>query len=163
MSEEVRNEVVPCSIERILPLRDGAAVVLKASDMSFLILVGPFEAQAMFREMHHRPTDRPMTHDALVSIMLGFDIQVQKVVISALLKGIFCATVFLRQPRENALHDEVRIDMRASDSLVLALKAKAPIFVAKSVLAQVPDASESLREVDALPPDEEESDPPTFE
>lgn len=158
MSEEASQSVVPCTIDRVLPMRDGAAVVLKAGEMSFLILVGPFEAQAMLRELQNRPTDRPMTHDALMSVLRGFDIRVVKVVVSALLKGIFCATVFFRQDHEGGLGEEVRLDLRASDSLVLAMKSAAPLFVASSVLAQVPDASQSLREMDALPDDDEDGE-----
>ncbi|HMS16986.1 MAG TPA: bifunctional nuclease family protein [Planctomycetota bacterium] len=159
MSEDAPNAAIPCTITRLFPMQDGGAVVLHAAEKHFVILVGLNEAQAMYREMHACPTERPMTHDALMSALEGFEITVHKVVISALLKGIFCGTVILRQKKEDGMCQEVRMDARASDSLVIALKAKAPIFVAAAVLKEAPDASDSLREIDSLPP-EAEGEPP---
>ena len=79
--------------------------------------------------------------------MTGFDIVVDRVVVSSIVRGVFCATLVLR--REGPDSEEVRLDIRASDSLVIALKQGVPLWVARRVWDAVEDVTEALERIDA--------------
>lgn len=144
-------ELLEVKIDRVLGVREGSAqaVVLEREGKKFFIFVGPFEGAAVRRELEGESSERPMTHDLLDFVLRGFDVVVAKVVISALLNDVFCATITLTRGT-GAATEEVRLDARASDSLVVALKAKAPLFVTRRVFDAVEDASEHLAKLDAL-------------
>jgi len=135
---------------RILSLRDSAAVVLSAEDKRFLIFVGPYEAEAIRREIREIRVERPLTHDVITYLMTGFDIEVAKVVISAIVGNIFCATLVCRQSRDDETEatNEVRLDIRASDAMILALKTKNQIWLARRVYDAVEDLTEILDDID---------------
>jgi bifunctional DNase/RNase len=141
-------ELIEVTIERVIGFRESAAaaVVLSHPEKKFLIFVGPAEGAAVQRELAHQKADRPATHDLLDYILKGFDIDVKKVVVSSIVNNVFCATVILNQKGQEATPShEVRLDARASDSIVIALKAKVPLWVTRRVLDAVEDATEHLK------------------
>lgn len=140
-------ELLPATVERVLPFRDSAAVVLRAEEKPFMIFVGRYEAQAIMRELEGERTERPLTHDVITYVLTGFDIKVSRIVVSSIVNSVFCATLILT--RDGADPEEVRLDIRASDSLVLALKTGVPIWVARRVHDQVEDVTEALERIDA--------------
>jgi bifunctional DNase/RNase len=144
-------ELVEVAIERVIGFRESAAaaVVLSHPEKKFLIFVGPSEGAAVQRELLTQKADRPATHDLLDYILKGFDIEVRKIVVSSIVNNVFCATVILRQKgTDTGPSHEVRLDARASDSIVIALKAKVPLWVTRRVLDAVEDASEHLALLD---------------
>lgn len=149
-------------IKRIIgPTPSGAAVLLGNEKKTFVVFVGFYEAAALIREINHEVPARPLTHELIQNVFLGFDLQVKHVVISTILEHTFCATLILEQrvkgenggggqsegwaPRRN----EVRIDARPSDCFVLALKNKVDIFVTKEVFDQVQDVSKMTEDVES--------------
>jgi bifunctional DNase/RNase len=97
------------------------------------IWVGVFEARAIAMEMDHVAPPRPMTHDLLKTIIEGVKAQVTQVAITDLRDNTFYAYIVL-----NAGAAHLQIDARPSDAIALALRVKAPIYVAKEVLDRAP-------------------------
>lgn len=132
------------------PIDGGAAVFLASPKKAFVVFVGLFEATAIVKELQKQATIRPLTHDLLCNIMLGFDIEVKRVVISKIVDNTFCATLVLEQEmvdekgQPTGKRNEVHIDSRASDSIVIALKAGKEIWVTPEVYDKVEDVSEQL-------------------
>ncbi|MDP7032952.1 MAG: bifunctional nuclease family protein [Planctomycetota bacterium] len=128
----------------------GAALFLGNETKTFVIFVGLFEASAIVKEMHEQKSARPMTHDLMGSVLLGFDIEVKRVIISDIIDNTFCATLILEQGVDGedsewiGKRNEVRIDSRASDSIIIALKSKCPIQVSQEVFDQVDDISTKI-------------------
>jgi bifunctional DNase/RNase len=147
MASDPGVDLVPARIDRILPFRDMSAVVLEAAGKKFMIMVGQYEAFALMREIRGEKPDRPLTHDVIGYLLTGFDIEVRRVVISSLVNDVFCATLVLAQAGEPA-RPEVRLDIRASDSLVIAKKTGTPISVTRRVLDQVEDVTQALLRID---------------
>ncbi len=106
-------------------------VVLKdeASGRTLPIWVGLFEANAITMGMEHTWTPRPMTHDLIKNIIEAMNAQVRRIVVNDLRSNTFYALIYL--DIEGRI---VEIDSRPSDAIALAIRAKAPIFVAESVL-----------------------------
>src|SRR4029450_7850637 len=85
-------------IKRIIgPTPSGAAVLLGNEKKTFVVFVGFFEAAALIREINHEIPARPLTHELIQTIFLGFDVHVKHVVISSILENTFCATLILEQ------------------------------------------------------------------
>jgi hypothetical protein len=93
------------------------------------IWIGHFEAQAIAVGLREEPLERPFTHDLLHTVIGELGHAVDRVVVSDLKDGTYYATVVLANGGERR-----DIDARPSDAIALALRAKAPIFVADSVL-----------------------------
>lgn len=166
MPGESELDLLPAAVERVLPLRDSAAVVLQAGEKKFMIFVGSHEAMALQRELMGHRTERPLTHDVISYLMTGFDIQVAKVVISSIVNNVFCATLVLDRDRDDGsgAKDEVRLDIRASDAMVIARKTGVDIWVTRRVLDAVEDATGPLEQIykqfgTGLEDDPDEDDP----
>ncbi|HLU47456.1 MAG TPA: bifunctional nuclease domain-containing protein, partial [Planctomycetota bacterium] len=77
------------------------------------------------------------------------------IVISSIIENTFCATLVLEQQVRGETgewvgrRNEVRIDARPSDCLVLALKNNVDILVSDEVFSQVQDVSKMTAEVES--------------
>jgi len=107
------------------------------------IWIGHPEATAILLALEGVETPRPMTHDLMLSLLGTLETLVERVEITRVDEGTFYAAIILRGEELTRV-----VDARPSDSIALAIRAGAPIFVADSVLesAGVPD--ESVSEVD---------------
>jgi bifunctional DNase/RNase len=97
------------------------------------IWIGPGEAQAIRRILSEEPFPRPLTHDLIHIVIEGLKARVSKVVIADLRENTFYASIFVE--RET---DVLSVDARPSDSIALALRSKAPIFVNETLLQPPP-------------------------
>lgn len=113
------------------PLTNMPIVILKdvEGNRALPIWIGPNEANAIALEMEQVTTPRPMTHDLIRNILEGLKAKVSRVVVNDLRDNTFFAVILL------SVNDaEVAIDSRPSDAIALALRVKAPIFVADKVI-----------------------------
>jgi bifunctional DNase/RNase len=113
------------------PVTNMPIVVLKDVQGNAIlpIWVGVYEANAIALEIEKVQTPRPMTHDLLKNIFLGFDARVDKIVVSDLKDDTFYALIWFERDGQM-----VSIDSRPSDALALALRMDCPIFVDEQVL-----------------------------
>jgi len=93
------------------------------------IWIGVFEAEAISRGLEDVVTLRPMTHDLMKQILDTFQVSLTRVVINDLKENTFYANLYL-----NVDGEELVVDSRPSDAIALAVRVKAPIFVAESVV-----------------------------
>ncbi len=99
------------------------------------IWIGVFEAEAISRGLEDVVTLRPMTHDLLKQIIDTLHAPLTRVVINDLKENTFYARLHF-----NVDGKEVIVDSRPSDAIALAVRVKAPIFIAQSVV----EATKSL-------------------
>jgi bifunctional DNase/RNase len=111
------------------------------SDKAVPIWIGLLEATAIASELENIKFSRPMTHDLLKIIMENMQIQVTKVEVCDLRDNTYFALIYLN--REGR---EVTIDARPSDAIALALRVKAPIFVAEVVIQKARRVDLSAKE-----------------
>ena len=97
------------------------------------IWIGPGEAQAIRRILSEEPFPRPLTHDLLHIIVEGLKAKIERVVIADLRENTFFASVIVQRG-----DDLLSVDARPSDSIAIALRAKAPIFVNDKLLQTPP-------------------------
>ncbi len=113
------------------------------------IWIGVFEAEAISRGLEDAVTLRPMTHDLMKQILDTFQVSLTRVVINDLRENTFYANLYL-----NVEGRDLVVDSRPSDAIALAVRLKAPIFVAESVVEATKQmglfASNLLEEQDEL-------------
>ena len=120
---------------RIDERRGEQVIVLKERTGNRLlpIIIGISEVTAIKMKISGIQPPRPLTHDLLRNTINQLGATLTRIVISKLEFNTFFAKLIL-QTRDG--HTE-EIDARPSDSIALALRADAPIFVADEVLNQV--------------------------
>ncbi len=96
------------------------------------IWIGPFEANAINAVIQGTQPPRPLTHDLLETIIRKTNGKVQRIVITHSKDGLYYATMVVE--KEGTM---VEIDARPSDSIVMALKFKAPIYVSKNLFREM--------------------------
>lgn len=122
----------------------GGGVFLGNDQKTFAIFIGPDEMNALVLAGQGIQPPRPLTHNLIESILIGFDIQLVQAIVSDLVEETFCATLVLERTEQDGTRHEVRIDCRPSDAMVLATLRGKPIFVESHVFEQVEDQGELL-------------------
>jgi uncharacterized protein len=112
--------------------RQDQVIVLKekVGERQIPIVIGFMEASSIKIKISGVDVPRPMTHDLLVNVMEVLGGRLERVVIDKLVNNTFHAKLEIKS-KEGGLK---MIDSRPSDSIALAVRFKAPIFVADEVL-----------------------------
>lgn len=110
------------------------------------IWIGSGEAQAIRRILSDETFPRPLTHDLISIVIEGFKAKVTRVVIADLRENTFYATIFVEREGE-----VLSIDARPSDSIALALRSKAPIYVNEDLLQPPPREDQAEAETSEEP------------
>jgi uncharacterized protein len=153
----MQNDVVAVNIKGVIPTPNGCAVFLGNDTKAFVIYVDHSVGNAIQMTASGIKKDRPLTHDLIASILLGLGAKLDHIVVNDAREGTFFARIILRM--ENELGKKiVEIDARPSDSMVLALQHKRPIYVAQAVFDSVEDMSDVLDRVQKQQSEEGESE-----
>ena len=94
------------------------------------IFVGQFEAWAISLALEGDAPDRPFTHDLIRLMLDRLEATIERVVIDDLWNETFYAKIGLVK----AGGETMEIDARPSDAIALALRVRAPIYMAETVL-----------------------------
>jgi hypothetical protein len=118
-------------------------VVLKEAEGERVlpIWIGNAEAQAIARELAGQRFQRPLTHDLVATLVDGLKAKVTRVVIGELRENTFFANLIVERAP-----DVLSVDARPSDSIAIALRCKAPIFVDDKLLEHQPQMVKSEEE-----------------
>jgi len=114
--------------------RHDQLIVLKEKNGERLlpIVIGLNEISAIKLKISGMSPPRPITHDLVCSIIKELGSSIEKIIIDKLQNNIFYAKLILKTEFGN---NRV-IDARPSDSIALAVRTHAPIFVEEGVLKQ---------------------------
>jgi len=110
------------------------------------IWIGDAEANAIALVLAGRRFERPLTHDLLQEVIDGLGARLSHVVITGMEGNTYYARLHLVRDQEL-----ISVDARPSDSIALALRCSAPIFLSRQ-LAQ--EQADSMLEAEA--PDEKQ-------
>ena len=142
----MKNDVIPVEIRGILPANSGCAIFVGNDEKVFVIQVEHNMGAVIGMFLRDTPKERPLTHDLIASIFKGFNISVERAVITDLKNATYFARLILQQ--QNELGRKIlEIDARPSDCLALVTAQKRPLFVSSSLFGQVEDMSKWLEEI----------------
>ena len=139
MSDELHtgNGLVEMEVSKIrIDERRGEQVVVlkeRGGNRFLPIIIGISEVTAIKMKISGIQPPRPLTHDLLKDTIAQLGATLQRIVITKLEFNTFFAKLIL-QTKEGELRE---VDSRPSDSIAVALRSEAPIFVAEEVLNQV--------------------------
>ena len=144
--QHMSSEVSTVEIRGILPANNGCAIFLGNDQKTFVIQVEHNMGVIIGMAIRETRKERPLTHDLMHNVFLGFGLTLERVVINELRGSTYLARILLKQ--ENELGKKlVEIDARPSDCIAMACLERAPIFVSNHLLNQVEDMSEMLRKI----------------
>ncbi|MBI3602804.1 MAG: bifunctional nuclease family protein [Candidatus Omnitrophica bacterium] len=111
--------------------RQDQVIVLKEKDgeRQIPIVIGFMEASSIKIKVTGMDVPRPMTHDLLVNIIETLGGRIERVLIDKLVHNTYFAKIEMKT-KEGELKI---VDARPSDSIAMAVRFKAPIFVAEEV------------------------------
>jgi bifunctional DNase/RNase len=114
--------------------RHDQLIVLKEKNGNRIlpIVIGLTEASAIKLKISGFNPPRPLTHDLLHNAIENLDASIERIIIDKLEENAFHAKIVLK----NANGEEKVIDARPSDSIALAVRAHAPIFVEDNIINQ---------------------------
>ena len=114
------------------PFTNMPILVLKDSDgkNAMPIWIGLIEASAIATELERIQLKRPMTHDLMHNMLGHVGAKIDRVEVHDLRENTFYAQIVL----SCADGKTVEVDSRPSDAIALALRAQAPIRVARKVI-----------------------------
>ena len=120
---------------RIDERRGEQVIVLKECNGNRVlpIIIGISEVTAIKMKISGIQPPRPLTHDLLRETIGQLGATLERIVITRLELNTFFAKLILKT-KEGEFRE---VDARPSDSIAVALRADAPIFVADDVLQQV--------------------------
>ncbi len=142
----MKSDVVPVDIRGILPANSGCAIFVGNDEKVFVIQVEHNMGAVIGMFLRDTPKERPLTHDLITSIFKGFNITVERAIITELKNSTYFARLILQQQNELG-RKLVEIDARPSDCLALVTAQKRPLFVSTSLFSQVEDMSKWLEEI----------------
>ena len=97
------------------------------------IPVGTKEANTISMAYDGNSFPRPFTHDLLLDIISNLNCKIRKVIISDIKKG----TIFSKIILSNYQNNELVIDCRPSDAIIIAIKSYASIFIEDHVIEKI--------------------------
>ncbi|OIO80772.1 MAG: hypothetical protein COZ98_01635 [Candidatus Omnitrophica bacterium CG_4_8_14_3_um_filter_43_15] len=124
---------------RIDEKSEGQMIVLKekTGTRQLPIIIGISEVAAIKRNISGIEPPRPMTHDLLANIVSGVGARLEKVVIDKIEANTFYAKLVLKVKSDSGRDKKTLIDARPSDSIALAIRLEAPIFVEENVFEEL--------------------------
>lgn len=129
-----------------MPTSNGCALFLGTEAKTFIIYVDQAIGNTISMIINEVTRERPMTHEFINHIFVGFGITLERVIINDVDDGTFFARVILRM--ENEVEKKlVEIDARPSDAMAIALHQKRPILVHRKVLSKVEDVTHLLERI----------------
>ena len=93
------------------------------------IWIGQPEATAILLALEDVELPRPLTHDLMKNVVETLGAYIERVEITRVQEGTFFAALILRAEERT-----LAIDARPSDSIALAVRTGAPVFVAEDVM-----------------------------
>jgi uncharacterized protein len=142
----MKNDVLPVEIRGILPANSGCAIFVGNTQKVFVIQVEHNMGAIIGMFLRGTAKERPLTHDLMNNFLKGFDISIERVIITELKNSTYYARLILKQANELG-SKIVELDARPSDCLALATAQKRPIFVTSPLFEQVEDMTSVLDKI----------------
>ena len=117
----------------LLPTQAGCAVFLGDGKKSIVFYIEPAIGASINDALSDRKPPRPLTHDLFNDALRAFGAVVQRVVIVRVENDVFFARLFIEAENEISEKLIVELDARPSDSIALAVRQQAPLYVLREV------------------------------
>jgi uncharacterized protein len=131
----MQAELVRIRFSKIMQTRAYTVIVVGTEQKLFAVYTEPRVGRMLQLYLGGGKSARPLTHDLISDLFLGYDLRVLQVVLNDIQDTIYFARLFLEQNANNLRHI-VELDVRPSDALTLALLLDVPVYCTRQVLDQ---------------------------
>jgi len=144
----------------LLPTPSGCAVFLGDSDQEkvFLIYIDPSIGASINMALQGETALRPLTHELFHNVLDAFGARMTQMLIVKADGDVFFARLFIEVENELTHKKIVELDARPSDSIALAIRDSAPIYVLREVWEELNDVSNLLEQMKQSQPESEVDD-----
>ena len=139
------KHVVKVQVRAVALIEGGCALFLGNDEKVFGLAIEPAVGAAIARFLLGTSTPRPFTHEFIATVLRGFDVKVERVIIHEFKREAYGARLILSAENPAGWKKLVELDARPSDGIALAAQRGAPIYVSREVWTQVEDVSATLR------------------
>jgi len=129
----MQGQLVQLSFDKIMQTRAYTVVILNSGEKRFAIYTDPTIGKTIQMHLTGVEKPRPLTHDLIDSILIGFKVRIKQVVINDIQDTIYFARIFLEK-EEDGIRHILEIDARPSDCITLALMKNVPVYCTAEVL-----------------------------
>ena len=98
------------------------------------VWIGLYEGGSIGMALAGQKFPRPLTHDLMLDAIKKLGAKLEKIVITGLKDSTFFAEVHIKRDGESIV-----LDARPSDSIALAVRENAPLYVSEDVFAACPE------------------------
>ena len=141
------TELVKVEIIALMPTQAGCAVFLGDGSKAILFYIDPAVGLSINTVMSGQKMPRPLTHDLYMLTLQAFGAKVSRVIINNVEGDVFYARLILSAENEIMERKIIELDARPSDSLAIAARAEAPIYVVTEVWKSLEDRSSLLEQM----------------
>ncbi len=122
------NEFVETDVIRV----EGSSVVIGRNCTAIIAETSPERLESIRLGLEGRIDIRPTTHENFLSVLDAFNITLERVVIYRFENDIFYSDSYFTRD------DKVlQLDMRPSDAIALAVRTKSPVYINRTLLAEM--------------------------
>lgn len=118
---------------------EGSLILLQGtesySDKVLPILCNQMQGRSIKRGLSNKTTTRPQTHELFIQILNEVGGAVNKITIDGEKNGIYFSRVHIQNYDENK-KDQIKLDARPSDSIAIAIRERAPIYVKEKLIKE---------------------------
>lgn len=142
MPEPVRVELIA-----LMPTQAGCAVFLGDGKKVIVFFIDPAVGLSINAAMSGQLPPRPLTHDLYMLTLKAFGASVSRIVINRVEGDVFFARLILTAENEIMERKIIELDARPSDSLAIAARSQAPIYVTQDVWEKLEDRGSLLEQM----------------
>jgi bifunctional DNase/RNase len=143
------HDVLPLAIRAVIPTNGGTALFLGDEEKVFLVFIDNAVGAAIAMHLSNVPPPRPQTHDLMSGVLTALGAKLERAIINAVEGETFYARMIFSMQNEVSERKVIEVDARPSDSIALALRMEAPLYVSRDVWESVIDRSDELRKLEA--------------
>lgn len=131
----------------LLPTNSGCAVFLGDGHKVIVIFIDPAIGVSINATLSSQTPPRPLTHDLFAQTLIAFGARMSRAIIVRMENDIYYARIILEAENEVMERKIVELDARPSDSIALAVRCEAPIYVTSELWNSLPDVSGELAQM----------------
>jgi bifunctional DNase/RNase len=154
----MKTDPIPIVIKGVMPAANGCAVFLGNESKTFVIHIDATIAEALKMTLAGEKKERPLTHDLFSNLLTGLGAEVAHVLINKADQGVFFARLVVQMKNELG-QKIVELDARPSDSLLIAIKRRRPLYVAADLFETVEDMTELLQHLKTVEDADDKDEP----
>lgn len=142
----MKTNIVPISIQAIIPTTNGSAVFLRGKQKIFVVYVDKEIGETLQMAIDKVEHERPLSHNLITHMLDGLGAEVERVIINDVNNSTYFARLIISMKNELG-HKIVELDSRPNDSLILALLTDKPMYACDTVINKVDDMSEIYEKI----------------